>query len=90
MSKPSFVYTVEVHDGGKKPKKQTFEGFRGAYLTSETDPDILVVAQPNSTEVELWSIDPDNFEFGMEELQRFYRSEHGSDTVLMTIFDRRK
>lgn len=69
------VYTVEVHDA-KGVRRQTYEGFRSAShcgICPERAQFLGMVHVKDS--VDLWWLE--DRDEAVEELQRYYRSEHG-------------
>lgn len=72
-------------------KKQTYEGFRKPYVKTLAHPQVLAVVALDGC-VELWALDhetPDAWQHACEELERYYRSEHGVEAVRIAVFDRR-
>ncbi len=77
------IYTVE--DRGRK---QTYEGFRRVYHDGQPSP-VIATAFVDG-EGDWWEIDPANVTLAVEELQRYYRAEHGFDNVRITVYDHRQ
>lgn len=64
--------------------KQTYEGFRR--LSPKRCPANLIAVAFIEGEVETWEIDETKETLGLEELQRFYRSEHEGLDVDIVIY----
>ncbi len=75
------VYTVT--DRGRS---QSYEGFRRVWANG---PSQVIATAFVDGEGDWWEIDPANVRLAVEELQRFYRAEHGLDNVEIIVYDRR-
>lgn len=71
--------------------KQSYEGFQRAFALTEAFPVVLGIAVVEG-ESEPWFLDGENLQLAVEELGRYYRSEHGMEVRIAvynrsTIFD---
>lgn len=75
-------------DGGKK---QSYEGFSKPFVKTMSFPQVLAIVTWAGG-VDQWALDhhtDDAWFDACDELERYYRTEHGEGDIRIAVFDRR-
>lgn len=77
------IYKVETDLGADGVLTQTYEGFKRFKFARNKAIPVVVAAVCTDDGTEMWTLDSRNVEAAVEELQRYYRSEHNLEVDVL-------